>query len=107
MIEHFWCAPYLGLIQRHAERVVLDLHNVESVLHASCARSEARLERLAHRIFSRHSARAERELLPRFDLVLAASEIDAERVRALAPGARVAMFPNSPIFTPRRWFRTR
>ena len=95
VIEHFWCAPYLDLIQRHAERVVLDLHNVESVLHASCARSEARLERLAHRIFSRHSARAERELLPRFDLVLAASELDAERVRALAPGARVAVFPNS------------
>src|SRR5205814_3045263 len=29
-IEHFWCAEYVHVARRHSNRVVLDLHNVES-----------------------------------------------------------------------------
>ncbi len=101
VVEHFWCAPYVDLLRRHADRIVLDLHNIESVLHAGCAASEAPSERFVHGLFQRCSERAERELLPRFDLVLAASENDAARARALAPSARLALYPNSIPLRPR------
>jgi hypothetical protein len=40
VIEHSWCAPYLDQIGGACRRTVLDLHNVESVLHARCAQVE-------------------------------------------------------------------
>ncbi len=101
VIEHFWCAPYVDLVRRHADRVVLDLHNIESVLHAGCARSESPLERLGHEVFSRHSTAAERKLLPKFDLVLTASDLDAARVCRLAPAARTAVYPNAIPLRPK------
>jgi polysaccharide biosynthesis protein PslH len=36
VIEHFWCAPYVDVLSRRSTRILLDLHNVESVLHARC-----------------------------------------------------------------------
>ena len=33
VIEHSWCAPYLEQVSAVCARTVLDLHNVESVLH--------------------------------------------------------------------------
>lgn len=38
--------------------------------------------------------RVERRLCPRFDLNVMTSEVDAERLRALAPGARTTVIPN-------------
>lgn len=93
--EHFWCAGYLPLLRRRAERVVLDLHNVESALHAACARTEPWPQRLAHRIFQRHAERWERRLFPLFDLILTTSQQDAERVLRISPTARVAVYPNA------------
>ena len=37
IIEHFWCAPYVDLLAGYCDQTVLDLHNVESVLHERCA----------------------------------------------------------------------
>src|SRR5690349_14398685 len=37
IIEHFWCAPYLPLMARACRETVLDLHNIESVLHERSA----------------------------------------------------------------------
>src|SRR5579862_7783894 len=31
IVEHFWCAPYIRQIRQHCKRVILDLHNIESV----------------------------------------------------------------------------
>ena len=42
VIEHSWCAPYLEQLSPVCARTVLDLHNVESVLHARCAEVESR-----------------------------------------------------------------
>jgi glycosyltransferase involved in cell wall biosynthesis len=42
----------------------------------------------------------ERTWLPRFSEVLTASQIDAERARAIAPGARVTVYPNALPLTP-------
>src|SRR5450432_402646 len=38
LIEHFWCAPYVEQLEHVCARTILDLHNVESALHLSCAR---------------------------------------------------------------------
>jgi glycosyltransferase involved in cell wall biosynthesis len=78
-----------------ARTVILDLHNVESALMESCAGLEAGPRRLLWRQFARLALSHERRLLPQFDLVLTASETDAERIRAIAPQARVAVVPNT------------
>ena len=95
VIEHSWCAPYLEQISPVCVRTILDLHNVESVLHGRCAAMEGRATGRAHRVFQQASLRLERLWLPRFSQVLATSERDAELVRAIAPGARVAVYPNA------------
>jgi len=100
VIEHFWCAPYIHLLRPQANKVVLDLHNIESVLHARCARSEPWPQSMAHRLFSRVAARMERDCLAEFDLVLTASEADRRRVLDSCPAARVEVVPNTLPETP-------
>ncbi|MBI3694245.1 MAG: glycosyltransferase [Acidobacteria bacterium] len=100
IVEHFWCATYEELLRPRAEHVVMDLHNIESTLHARCAATEAIPGRWAHAAFARMAMRAERQWLPRFDLVLAASEADRQRVKDLAPGVRAGVYPNA---IPRRF----
>lgn len=94
IIEHFWCAPYLAAMAPACRRTVLDLHNIESVLHARCAGVEG-ASGLAHRIFQHASLELERTWLPRFSTVLATSATDVETVRAIAPAARVRVYPNA------------
>ena len=93
--EHFWCATYVDLLREHSAMVILDLHNIESALHQHCSRSQGAPAQWAHRAFARIARCAEREWLPRFDLVLAASEDDRRRVQELAPGVRTAVYPNA------------
>jgi glycosyltransferase involved in cell wall biosynthesis len=91
VIEHFWCAPYGEVLRGHAERLVLDLHNIESELHARLAEPEPwPVSALLRRFAGRYRA-LERVWLPRFDDVLAASEADAARLEH----PRLAVFPNT------------
>lgn len=107
VVEHFWCAPYLPEMFRVSTRVILNLHNVESVLHQRCAADAGPLARAAHARFARASRELEQRLLPEFSLVLAASEEDASQVRAIAPRAVTAVYPNAlpwtdvPVVKPR------
>jgi glycosyltransferase involved in cell wall biosynthesis len=100
VIEHFWCAPYLEQLSPVCTRTVLDLHNVESVLHGRCAEAEGRATATAHRVFQRASRELERAWLPRFSLVLATSQADAALARAIAPQARFLVYPNTLPPTP-------
>lgn len=107
VIEHFWCAPYIGVLEKHCTKTLLDLHNVESVLHQACAglrsvRSDGlfhsvgeQLMRAGHRRFAAASRRMESDLLPRFSCVLTTSEDDARLVRHIAPAATVQVYPNA------------
>jgi glycosyltransferase involved in cell wall biosynthesis len=95
IVEHFWCAPYGEQMAKICGRTVLDLHNIESVLDQRCAEIESGATAWAHRVFSRAALKLERTWLPRFSEVLVASESDAERARAIAPGARVTVYPNA------------
>lgn len=95
LVDHFWCAPYLAILAPVANRTILDLHNIESVLHERCALSEPWPLSALHRRFQHACRRLEQSWLPRYDLVLTASDDDAERVRAIGVDSRTAVYPNS------------
>ena len=95
VLEHFWCAPYVDLAGRYCAATILDLHNVESVLHARCAAVSGGLIRIGHRRFAIASRKLESSLLPHFSAVLAASEEDARVARAIAPDAHLHIYPNA------------
>jgi glycosyltransferase involved in cell wall biosynthesis len=95
LVEHFWCAPYAVQLAPHAARLAVDLHNVESELYASFARTEPWPASAMFRRFERACRRMEAEWLPRFALALAASEEDAARARQIAPGCKVHVYPNA------------
>jgi glycosyltransferase involved in cell wall biosynthesis len=91
VIEHLWCAPYADLLP--AVRVVLDLHNIESILYRSLAHTEPWPVSLAYARFAVAARRIEARWLPRFAAVLTASAEDAARIAPLA--AKVHVFPNT------------
>ncbi len=91
LVEHFWCAPYARVLRPHVDRLVLDLHNVESALSAGRAASEPFPLSATFRRFASAFEDLEREWLPQFDDVLVASGADANRVDA----ARVSVYPNT------------
>jgi glycosyltransferase involved in cell wall biosynthesis len=95
IVEHFWCAPYWEQISQACTRTVLDLHNVESCLHARCAKVESGGLAMIHRVFEKASLELERRWIPRYSCVLAASQSDADIVRWIAPQAAVSVYPNA------------
>lgn len=95
IVEHSWAAPYLRQISRVCEKVVLDLHNIESVLHRRCGETSSGLVAAGQRRFAECSRSLEAEWLPKFSLTLTTSETDAAVARQIAPGSRVAVYPNS------------
>jgi glycosyltransferase involved in cell wall biosynthesis len=95
VIEHFWCAPYVAQVRPHTKSVILDLHNIESVWHSRLAASENAARSWALGRFATASVALERRLLPKFDLILATSDSDAELARQLAPGTNVSVYPNA------------
>lgn len=100
VIEHFWCAPYWREIAPACARTVLDLHNIESVLHARCAEADRGAEAFGHRIFARAALRLELACLPHFSRILTASESDAVLARERAPQVQVTVYPNAIPFHP-------
>ncbi len=91
VVEHFWCASYADLLRSRCDRLVLDLHNIESTLartHAQAARWPASW---ASARFANAYARLEREWFPRFDIILVASEEDRNRIKH----RDVRVFPNA------------
>jgi glycosyltransferase involved in cell wall biosynthesis len=90
VIEHLWCAPYAHVLRPRCDRLLLNLHNIESVLLERSAAVEVGPIGALLRHFAHASARLEREWLPRFDDVLVTSDAD----RLVVPGvARV--YPNT------------
>lgn len=94
-IEHFWCAPYVEQLRPVAQRVILDVYNVESAWHRSMANSEGGAPGWAHRRFARAALGAERRWFPLFDRVLTTSCDDARVVQAISPAAKVTVYPNA------------
>jgi glycosyltransferase involved in cell wall biosynthesis len=100
VIEHFWCAPYWEEAAAVSNTTVLDLHNIESVLHERCARVDRGSQAFAHRAFRDICRGLEEKWLPRFTYLLAASEADAQLLRHISPRSNVLVYPNSIPFIP-------
>jgi glycosyltransferase involved in cell wall biosynthesis len=94
VVEHFWAAPYARALREHADRLVLDLHNIESRWHATSAVGAGWPEAAMHRAFAEAYARLEREWLQQFDDLLVTSRADAERIEH----PRVHVYPNTIPF---------
>jgi glycosyltransferase involved in cell wall biosynthesis len=95
IVEHLWCAPYASQLSACCAKTVLDLHNIESVLHQRCAQVSGGLAGAGHRRFAAVARKLERDLLPHYSAVLVTSEDDARIAREIAPGVRVAVYPNA------------
>lgn len=90
LVEHLWCAPYGSLLRRYCDRLILDLHNIESVLlERSAAAMGGPAARLL-RTFAAHSRRVERRWVPQFDVILVTSEADRKRA-----GVPAIVYPNT------------
>lgn len=100
VIEHFWCAPYWQQAAAVSDATIMDLHNIESALHARCAQAESGPQALAHRVFQNICRKLEEEWLPRFTYVLAASEVDRGLLRTISPSSTVLVYPNSIPLVP-------
>ncbi len=74
---------------------MLDLHNIESVLHERCAKAERGPLALLHRRFGDVCRRLEKQWLPRYSQLLAVSEKDAGLIAALAGETPIAVYPNT------------
>lgn len=94
VIEHFWCASYWDQAAAVSDATMLDLHNIESVLHARCA-AEGGAQALAHRAFQNICRDLEEKWLPRFTYLLAASDQDAGILREISPNSQVSTYPNA------------
>ena len=93
--EHFWCALYHTHLARVSRKTVLDLHNIESVLHARCAQTCTGPEAMAHRVFHEAARDLEAIWLPRYDSLLTASEADAQIARRISPDSNITVYPNA------------
>jgi glycosyltransferase involved in cell wall biosynthesis len=100
LIEHFWCAPYVQQLAPVCGRTILDLHNIESELHGSCARSGSWPHSVAHSRFERAYIEEEKRWLPRFSRLLAASHEDAGRLHIPAPDTPVTVYRNALPLVP-------
>lgn len=92
IVEHFWCAPHAAVLRPHSDRLILDLHNIESEWHARCGDAEGFAQRWIHRRFARLYQDLECQWLPVFDDVIVTSDIDASR---LSGRSRIHLYPNS------------
>ena len=93
VLEHFWTCSYIPLVREMADKVVLDLHNVESAWHRSCADSAGFPQSTAHRLFAQAAETLEQQWLEEVDYVLTASDEDADRVRR--PRVSPVVYPNA------------
>jgi glycosyltransferase involved in cell wall biosynthesis len=101
IIEHFWCARYVKVLRPFCERVVLDLHNIESVLLARSAGAENWATAAVMRRFANACRRLEHRLLPQFSSLLVSSDADRIHTLQAAPLVPTIVYPNAIPLVPR------
>ena len=95
IVEHFWCAPYLSQLARVCDQTILDLHNIESILHTRCAETGHGLVAAGQRRFANCARKLEASLIPGYSRILTTSAQDAAAVCELAPGTEITVYPNA------------
>ena len=81
LVEHFWCSSYIDQLAPSCQRVVLDLHNIESHFYARRAEVEQGAIAKIFTGFSALNQQLEADRLPLFDAVLTTSQADAARIQ--------------------------
>lgn len=95
IIEHFWCAPYAEILRPACDRLVIDLHNIESVWHERSAAEGSAVARAIHSRFAQAAVALEGRLLPRFDLALVTSKPDCNFLARRFRDVPVAIVKNT------------
>jgi hypothetical protein len=95
IVEHFWCASYAEILRPVCDRLVIDLHNIESIWHKRSAAEGGPVARTIHMQFARAAARLEKHLLPQFDLALVTSKPDGDFLRTHFPQLSVRVVKNT------------
>lgn len=90
-VEHFWCASYARFLRPRCDRLVLDLHNIESELARTHAVAAQWPSSWASASFARAYERLEGEWIPKFDTILVSSDEDRRRV----DHPNVIVYPNA------------
>lgn len=93
VIEHFWCAPYASVLRPSCNRLVLDLHNIESTLLARFAETSSMPGRVLLGHFARTCKALEHHWYRVFDTLLVTSEQDKSRI-----AGKAAVYPNAIPF---------
>ncbi len=91
VVEHFWCAPYAAALRPHCDRVVLDLHNIESELARTHAEAAGGVQRILLARFAESYRKLERKWITQYDAVLVTSAEDRGRV----DHPNVLVYPNA------------
>lgn len=97
LLGNVFLAPLIPTLRRHLPglRIILDNHNVESLLHRRMGAAGGSLRvRVPAGIVARTSQRLEDEFLSRADQVWACSDVDAEHFRRAHRLPRVFTIPN-------------
>jgi glycosyltransferase involved in cell wall biosynthesis len=100
IVEHLWAAPYLKEISAACAHTVLDLHNIESILHERCAATSHGLIGAGQKRFAHCAHELEKNLLPQYSMVFTTSKKDAALATEIAPNANLAVYPNALPETP-------
>jgi glycosyltransferase involved in cell wall biosynthesis len=100
IVEHLWAAPYLKEVAHACARTVLDLHNIESILHRRCAETSHGLIAAGQKRFAHSAHEIENNLLPQYSMVLATSKNDAALAAEIAHDAKIFVYPNALPETP-------
>lgn len=100
VVEHLWCAPYHQEISPVCTRTILDLHNIESILHQRCAETSHGLIAAGQKRFAHSAQEIEKNLLPQYSKVLTTSAKDAALAAEISPAANIAIYPNALPETP-------
>ena len=94
ILEHFWTVGYAKVFAPHTERLVLDLHNLESEYFATQGPLVSPVQRPLVAHFERTALALEHLHLPRFNTVLTTSAANASRCREVA-GIEAHVVPNT------------
>ena len=99
VMEHLWCAPYVSTLRPHCRRMVLDLHNIESDWHRRSATVSGFPANLVHRRFAAAALAIEREIIPKFDLILVTSQPECHSVSKWLEPQRVIVVKNTAPYS--------
>lgn len=95
VVEHFWCSDYTDALRARSKKLVLDMHNAESLWHVRCAQAVSPWIRPFYERFAKAAREMEAERLPIYDLILATSQAEADYISQQLPGLPLVVVPNT------------